>query len=711
MRCLPRALCSGLGAASDQGAGRARSVLEPFDYRGVTLEDGPLLRQVLEVRDSYLRVPNDDYLKPFRQRAGKPAPGIDLGGWYTPGIFHVFGQVVSGLARMHAGTGDDACRRKVEALLQGWSECIEPDGFFFSTKPPAPAHYIYEKTVGGLLDAHLYAQNPDALHLLARITTWAEKNLDHSNPYVFNTLAGITEWYTLSENLYRASLVTGQSRYREFAKGWEYTKYWSLFAREGTDIFAPSPGYHAYSHVNTLSGAAAGYAATGQQQYLEIIRNAFEYLQQHQLYATGGYGPAERLVPEPLLLSYLDVMENHWETQCCSWAAFKLAKYLLRFTGDAQYGDWVERLIINGLGASLPTHPDGRVMYYSRHGLSGGVKTYNMPPWSCCAGTRIQAVADYHDLIFFKGPESLCVNLYTPAQVNWEHHGNRVSLRQSTEFPERDQVDLRLSLARPDTFALKLRAPSWLAGPMEIHINGQAAAPEAPANNWVTLRREWNDRDHVQVRLPMRLGTERFPRAATNPFPAAIMHGPVVLACRSPEGNPVNAINFGQLETNFAPVPGEPLSYRLLSASNVLFRPYYAFRQGEPYFIYFDPKHPWTRRRPDELRFSAGWHMNLTEDLQMTTNAGAWVEHEFTGTRVRWVGRKLDDGGRCEVSIDGKPVATVDQYDPVKDAPFAHEIAQLPEGKHIIRVTLLEERHPSSKGRSANIGGFDVVIR
>ena len=306
---------------------------------------------------------------------------------------------------MHAATGDAACREKLNALINEWSLCIEPDGYFYSTKPPAPPHYIYEKMVGGLLDAHLYGGNPDALALLDRITAWAEKNLDHSNPYVFNTMAGITEWYTLSENLYRAYLITGQPRYRDYARSWEYTRYWDLFVEPGQDIFKPSPGYHAYSHVNTLSGAAAAYAVTGQRRYLDIIRNAYDYLQAHQLYATGGYGPAERMVPDPLLLQYLDTMENHWETQCCSWAAFKLAKYLMSFTGDARYGDWIERLLINGIGATLPMSADGRVMYYAGHSLSGACKAHNMPPWACCAGTRIQAVADYNDLIFFKDRE------------------------------------------------------------------------------------------------------------------------------------------------------------------------------------------------------------------------------------------------------------------------------------------------------------------
>ena len=684
-------------------------VIDPFDYRGVSLNDGPLLRQVLEVRDDYLRVPNDDYLKGFRQRAGKPAPGADLGGWYTPGTFHVFGQVVSGLARMHAATGDEACREKLNALIHEWSLCIEPDGYFYSTRPPSPPHYIYEKMVGGLLDAYLYGGNAEALGLLERITGWAERNLDHSNLYVFNTITGITEWYTLSDNLYRAYLVTGQGRYRDYARTWEYTNYWNLFTAPGKDIFGPSPGYHAYSHVNTLSGAAAAYAVTGERRYLDIIRNAYDYLQEHQVYATGGYGPGERLVPEPLLLDYVDSMENHWETKCCSWAAFKLAKYLMTFTGNARYGDWIERLLINGIGASLPMSADGKVMYYAGHGLSGACKSHNMPPWSCCAGTRIQAVADYNDLIFFKDAESLYVNIFTPATVTWNHSKTRVTLRQETRFPESDETVMHLSLARADNFALKLRHPTWLAGPMEVRVNDRVVNSDANAKHWVVLRRKWHDGDRICVRLPMWLLSESFPTASKAAFPVAIVYGPVVLACRSTEGNPVSRINFANLEAGLVPSPGEPLTFHVTSDPNVLFRPYYQFKEGERYFIYFDPKHPWTRLLVRELKFSPGWSLNLTEDMQITTKVGAYVEHTFTGTSIRWLGRKFDDAGKCEVSIDGNTVGTVDQYNPVRDTPFRYEIRDLPAGQHTIRLTLLAEKNSASKNRFANITGFDIV--
>ena len=101
--------------------------------------------QLDDVRDDYLRIPNDDLLKGFRQRAGLPAPGNDLGGWYSGDVFSVFGQIVSGLARIYAATGDPACRDKADALIAEWAKCIAPDGYFYySTKPNAP-HYIYDK--------------------------------------------------------------------------------------------------------------------------------------------------------------------------------------------------------------------------------------------------------------------------------------------------------------------------------------------------------------------------------------------------------------------------------------------------------------------------------------------------------------------------------------------------------------------------------------
>ncbi|MBI2298707.1 MAG: glycoside hydrolase family 127 protein, partial [Armatimonadetes bacterium] len=281
-------------------AAGGKRVLRTFDYHGVSLDDGLLRRQLDEVKDCYLRIPNDDLLKGFRARAGRPAPGVDLGGWYSGDVFHIFGQILSGLARLFAATGDPACRDKAEALLAGWAECIAPDGYFHYTAKPNAPHYIYDKMVGGLVDMHLYCGSRSALDHLSRITDWAIKDLGRNRPYADGS--SDTEWYTLSENLYRAWLVTGDAKYRDFAGVWEYTEYWDLYANR-LDLFGKranggqTGAYHAYSHVNTLGGSGAAYLVTGEQHYLDTLVNAYDYLQSNECFATGGYGPNEQLLP------------------------------------------------------------------------------------------------------------------------------------------------------------------------------------------------------------------------------------------------------------------------------------------------------------------------------------------------------------------------------------------------------------------------------
>ena len=57
---------------------KGKRILENFNYRGVTLDGGRLRTQLDQVRADYLRIPNDELLKGFRQRAGLAAPGRDL---------------------------------------------------------------------------------------------------------------------------------------------------------------------------------------------------------------------------------------------------------------------------------------------------------------------------------------------------------------------------------------------------------------------------------------------------------------------------------------------------------------------------------------------------------------------------------------------------------------------------------------------------------
>ena len=688
---------------------KGRKLLEDFDYHGVTLDGGLMRAQLDEVCEEYLRIPNDDLLKGFRQRAGLPAPGRDLGGWYSGDVFHVFGQIVSGLSRLYAATGNAACRDKANALVAEWGTCIGPDGYFYYSRKPNAPHYTYDKMLWGLLDAQHYCGNAQALGYASRITDWAIKHLDRERKYAFNQGNGNTEWYTLSENLYRAYLVSGEEKYRDFAAIWEYREYWDLYARKA-DLFGVRPNgqhsdaYHAYSHVNTLGGAGAAYLVKGDPHYLEVLRNAYDYLQANETFATGGFGPDEQLLPHDKLQAKLGASSNTFETQCGAWACFKMVKYLIACTADARYGDWAERLAINGIAASIHMTSSGRVFYYSDYCTEGGEKANHGTGWTCCTGTRPQAVADFCDLIYFKDADNLYVNLFAPSTVRWPHGGADVTVRQTTRFPENGYVEFTLQSPRPTEFGLKIRNPRWLAGPMTARLNGESVSLVSDASHWNTLRRVWKNGDRLAIVLPMRLAVSRF--TPGQPYPAAMVFGPVVLAARAADLGFIGKIDLDCLDRDLIAVPGEALSWRLARDAAVLVRPFYAYKEGEPYYLYLDPaaaKHVSNRG----IIFRPHW--NAADQLHYTNVVGATAEYAFEGTGIRWRGFKFDDAGRAEVTIDGRLIAIVDQYGPGRNLPFDWSYRMLRPGRHTICLKLMEERTPESADRYLNVASFEAL--
>jgi DUF1680 family protein len=523
--------------------------LQAFHYGDVTLTSGPLAAQAQAARDFYLALPNDDILNGFRLRAGLPAPGKPMGGWYDPEDFaggcH-FGQWISALARNYANTGDVRYQDKVAQLVHGFHETIAPDGFFFaslkiSTNWPC---YTYDKNCTGMRDAYLLAGNSEALTVLKIMTDWAYKNLPRRQD----------EWYTLPENLYNCQQLTGDDRYLEMAHAYDYSQeYYDLFA-QGVNAFTPQR--HAYSHINTLCSAARIYEASGDPKYFRAISNAWEFLTGTQMYASGGWGPNEHFVlaGQGALAASLSFAQTAWnfrtrsgdyvnsfETPCGAYANLVLDRYLLRFTGDPKYGDNQERVLLNSMLAALPMQPDGRTFYYSDY-HPGAHKQYFPAAWPCCSGTYAEVTADYPLSLYFHDDQGLYVNLFTPSQVRWQHRGNLVSVEQTTDCLRTDTATFNLRMPQPSRFELKVRVPRWVAHPATVRVNGRVVHAASTPGTFLSLSRRWQDGDTVTVTLPKALRFESVD--AQTPQLAALMYGPILLVALAGgevnlKGNPV----------------------------------------------------------------------------------------------------------------------------------------------------------------------------
>ena len=530
------------GSTSATAASAVTPPLSTFKYSEVQLLDGPLKEQFDHNHDLFLHLNEDALLKPFRQREGLAAPGPDMGGWYDnaadfspPENFHAFipghsfGQYVSALARAYAVTGHKPTQEKVHRLVRDFGATVEPSGKFYAGYH-LPA-YTFDKTSCGLIDAHEFANCPDALDVHWRATQAVlpylpEKALSRAEqrarPHK-NVADTWDETYTLPENFFLAYRRSGNSRYRELAVRFIEQDYFGPLA-ENQNVL---PGEHAYSHVNALSSAMQSYLVLGDEKYLRAARNGLRMVQD-QSFATGGWGPDEAFVDpgKGLLDASLGTTHASFETPCGAYGHFKITRYLLRVTRDSTYGDSMERVLYNTIAGATPILADGTSFYYSDYNNSGS-KVHYRDKWPCCSGTFPQLTADYGISAYFQSRDGVYVNLFLPSRLSWMQNNTQCSLTQMTDYPRANTTQLAFNLARPESFTLYVRIPAWAGAKTNVSVNGHRAESAIEPGKFLALQRSWKDGDRVEIEFEMPLRLEAIDNE--NPNNVALLHGPIAL--------------------------------------------------------------------------------------------------------------------------------------------------------------------------------------
>ena len=543
------ALALGRAAFSLDAKGIApqSSPIDQFDYSAVRLLDGPMLEQFRHNHEFFLNLSEDSLLKPFRQTAGLPAPGEEMGGWYSyskdfdppknmlgfvPG--HSFGQYVSGLARAYAATGHKPTQAKVQRLVAAYAPTITPK-FFAGYNLPA---YTFDKINCGLIDAHEFAQDASALAILNHATdavlpALPEKALSRAEmrarPHKNESFTW-DESYTLPENFYLAWRRGAGQRFRQLAERFlEDDTYFNPLSEDKNVL----PGEHAYSHVNAFSSAMQAYLCDGSDKHLRAARNGFAMVRA-QSFATGGWGPNEafRAPGSGDLGESLASTHSSFETPCGAYGHFKITRYLLRVTGDSRYGDSMEQVLYNTILGARPLQPGGTSFYYADYNHNAK-KIYYGTPWPCCSGTFPQITADYGISSYFRSSKGIYVNLYVPSELSWRQNGARCTLTQKTQYPATPEISLQLAIERPTSFAVFLRIPAWAGAKTTVLVNGKRFPIELQPGTWAALQRTWRQGDRIELTLDMPL--QLVPVDAQHPQAVALMHGPVALFSVDPQ--------------------------------------------------------------------------------------------------------------------------------------------------------------------------------
>jgi len=309
--------------------------------------------------------------------------------------------------------------------------------------------------------------------------------------------------------------------------------YWlEGLAKHNTDVVWQYPYDHPHNYLITDFEAYLDiYRATGDPRYLDAMKGAWDLYHDNWEHVGGSIAITEFGEFPPK--SYrLNAQISFCETgETCGnvfWARFN-QRFHLMHPDEEKYVNEIEKSIYN-VGLANQAGSSG-IAYHARLVGFKGDQFVPLTTNSCCEGQGTRLLGSLPEYIFSVAPDGLFVNLFEPSAIHWTHAGTEMEISMSGNFPMTPDVTIDIKASRPVQAKIRIRVPSWAAGPMEIRVNQESTVSGKPGS-YVTLDRTWSAGDKVGFTLPMQLtltrytgldkieGHERF----------ALEYGPVLLA-------------------------------------------------------------------------------------------------------------------------------------------------------------------------------------
>src|SRR5882757_2708767 len=219
---------------------------------------------------------------------------------------------------------------------------------------------------------------------------------------------------------------------------------------QGGGVYRTANG-KAYEMLSNFNGLVDLYRLTADRKLLDAVLRAWDDIVQHQLYRTGTVSAREHFQPRGRLLTLPS--SNVGET-CATVTWLQLNWRLLRLTGEARFGQEIERTVYNHLLAAQDPH-NGNISYYTS--WVGPKECTNAI--LCCVSSGPRGISLIPQLVWGVEQGALVVNLYTPGRARFQMEGVAVEMVSETDFPSDGHVRLTLSAERATHFTLRLRVP------------------------------------------------------------------------------------------------------------------------------------------------------------------------------------------------------------------------------------------------------------
>ena len=511
-----------------------------------------------------LFVDTDRLLYNFRSNHGLDTQGAETnGGWDAPDFpfrTHAQGHFMSAWAHCYAVLAEDECKNRAVYMVEELAKCQannDEAGFsegYLSGFPESEIDkvadrtldngnvpfYSIHKTMAGLLDIWRYVGNDQAMEVLTNMASWVDTRTSELSEDQMQEMMQ-TEYGGMNDILAQLYRETNEERWITAAKRWDHRVVFDPLA-DGRDEL---DGLHANTQAQKFIGVVHEYHSTGEQRYLDIAQNAWNYVVNAHTYAIGGNSKAEHFHEPDAIAAYLD--EDTCET-CNTYNMLKVTRELWANEPSAHYFDYYEKALLNHLlGVQHPDSEHGHITYFTslnpggRRGVGpawgGGTWSTDYDSFWCCQATSLETNTKLMDSIYWHDDSTLYVNLFIPSTVSWTEKD--VTVTQNTTIPETDSTELKIEGS--GSFTLRVRIPDWTNEEAHVLINGERDdSISAEPGTYANIEREWTTGDTVGVKLPMKL---RQIAANDDANKVALAYGPAVLAA-----------NYGDRELQDLPV-------------------------------------------------------------------------------------------------------------------------------------------------------------
>ncbi len=227
-------------------------------------------------------------------------------------------------------------------------------------------------------------------------------------------------------------------------------------------------------------------------------------------------------------------------TELCAVVEYMFSlEELFSIFGDNSLADRLESLAFNALPGT--TTPDMWAHQYDQQSnqvlVTANKRDWStngdhsniyglMPNYPCCLANMHQGWPKFTQTLWMATNDNgLIAAAYSPSTVTAKvGKGQTVTISETTEYPFKGEIDLKIRTSEPVRFPLYLRIPGWA---VDATVTSGNRTHKARGGETLRLTENWKDGDVVRIHLPMDVRIEkRFNNALS------LLRGPLYFSLR-----------------------------------------------------------------------------------------------------------------------------------------------------------------------------------